>query len=327
MKRPPRIAVWHADAENYARALRERLPGAILDAIAAADHETGSIDRDTAGAAAAISRAEVLLAWKVPAGVLSSMPALRWVQVSGAGVDHFLEAADLPSTVLLTRSLGRFGRQVAEYVVGYLLHHLLGIHTYRRQQRAHRWRRGKRPLLADCTVGIIGLGSLGQPTARALSRLGTRVLGARRSPGAVDGVDRVFTRENWLEMLPDCNALVLAAPKTAETRGMIDAQALAALPPGAVLINVARGDIVDEAALLAALETGHLGAAPSRPPAVEPAARLDYPTRRRAQRGRGHGRRVRRELPPLRRRPRADQRGRPRAGLLTLWREQARATP
>jgi len=272
MNEKPRILVWHSQSDAYGDALRARLPETPIEAINAARHETGAaalrapesgptVGDDASAAAEAMSSAEVLLAWKVPPGALAPMPALRWVQVTGAGVDHFLESSELAAAVTVTRSLGRFGVQVSEYVVGYLLHHLIGIGAYRDQQRRHHWTPGERPLLADRTVGIVGLGSLGLPTARALAALGARVLGVRRSGLALEGVDEVFAAANWRDMLPACNALVITAPKTADTVGMIDREALAALPPGAVLINVARGELVDEDALLAALDSGHLGAA------------------------------------------------------------------
>ncbi|MGD8331385.1 MAG: D-2-hydroxyacid dehydrogenase, partial [Acidobacteriota bacterium] len=211
--------------------------------------------------------------WKVPAGALRHLPRLRWVQVSGAGVDHFLQREDLAPGVLLTRSLGRFGVQVAEYVVGYLLHHLLAVDRYRERQRQRLWEREERPLLADRTVGVIGLGSLGLPIARLLTAMGTRVVGVRRSPDAVDGIEETLPAANWRHLLPRCEALVLAAPRTSETVGMIDSAALAALPRGAVLVNVARGDLIDEAALLDALDSGHLGAAVLDVFTVEPLPR------------------------------------------------------
>ena len=189
------------------------------------------------------------------------MPALRWVQVTGAGVDHFLESTELSAAVIVTRSLGRFGIQISEYVIGYLLHHLIGIDTYREKQRSHEWARNNRPLLADRTVGIIGLGSLGLPTANALTALGARVLGVNHSGLAVPGIDDVFSAKSWHNMLPACDVLVIAAPKTVETVGMIDQRALGTLPKGAILINVSRGELIDEDALLEALENGHLGAA------------------------------------------------------------------
>ncbi len=261
MKRSPLIIVWHAQAAAYADALRELLPGVRVRGIAASGPDAQAAPDPPADLAAALGDTEALLAWKLPPAALGSMTALRWVQVSGAGVDHFLERPDLPADVLVTRSLGRFGQQVAEYVIGFLLHHLLEIDRYRHQQEACVWEQGARPLLADRTVGIIGLGSLGRPTAEALAALGARVLGVRRSGNPLPGVDRVLTQQQWRTMLPECDALVIAAPRTADTVAMVDAEALAALPRGAILINVARGDIVDEAALLDALENDHLGAA------------------------------------------------------------------
>lgn len=257
MKPLPPIAVWDARPKDYRDALEKRIPGVTITAVRADDHDTG----EAAHAGHPGSDAEVLLAWKIPPGALATLTRLRWIQVSGAGVDHFLRRADLPPDVIVTRSLGRFGAQVAEYVLAYLLHHLVGIEAYRESQRRASWRRRERPLLADRTVGIVGLGSLGLPVARSLSALGTRVLGVRRSGLAIEGIDDVVSSKNWRTLLPSCDALVIAAPKTPETVGMIDAEALAALPRGAVLINVARGDLVDEAALLQALDTGHLGAA------------------------------------------------------------------
>jgi len=279
MDNMPRIVVWHDQAAAYSEALTERLPDAVVDAVV-----PGSPDAESLLEAAAVNQVEsaaapampahpdsrvirraaearALLAWKPPQGVLRSLPALEWIQVTGAGVDHFLDRADLPEDVLLTRSLGRFGTQVAEYVVGYLLHGLLDINGYREQQTRREWGRGERPLLADRTVGIMGLGSLGLPTARALAALGTRVVAATRSGNPQEGVDQVYGFDTWPEMLPQCDALVLAIPLTDQTEGLIDAAALAALPRGAVLINVARGALIDDAALLDALDRGHLGAA------------------------------------------------------------------
>ena len=272
MNKTPRVCVWHVQGATYRDALRERLPDAPIDAINAATHETGEAvlgaldsgpvaNHATSVIADAISSAEILLAWKVPPRTLTSMPALRWVQVTGAGVDHFLESTELSAAVIVTRSLGRFGIQISEYVIGYLLHHLIGIHTYREKQRSHEWDRNNRPLLADRTVGIIGLGSLGLPTANAQTALGARVLGVSHSGLAVPGIDDVFSARNWRNMLPACDVLVIAAPKTVETVGMIDQRALDALPKGTILINISRGELIDEDALLEALENGHLGAA------------------------------------------------------------------
>ena len=245
----PPVLVWHERAAEYRKALIPRLPGVRIDVA------TGLRP------GAELSDARVLLAWKLPPSVLGRMPQLQWMQVSGAGVDHFLARDDLRPEITVTRSLAHFGAQAAEYVVGYLLSLVLGVEDYRRDQSRARWNPRPRPLLGELTVGIVGLGSLGATIAERIGQFGADVLGVCRGSRPVPHVRRVFTPDDWRTMLPHCDALVLAAPLTDETRGMIDTAALAALPATAMLVNVARGALIDEDALLQALRDGRLGAA------------------------------------------------------------------
>jgi phosphoglycerate dehydrogenase-like enzyme len=245
----PSVLVWHDRAPEYVEALRRLLPDTDIDGWS------------THGRAHGASGAAVLLAWRLPPGAFRHLPALRWMQATGAGVDHLLQRSDLDESVLLTRSLGRFGIQVAEYVVGVLLEHLIGISAYRRDQQARRWRPRPRPLLADCTVGIVGLGTLGKGVCDRLAALGVEVLGVSRSGSGPDSADEIHGADDWRGILPRCQALVLAAPLTHTTRGMIDAEAIAEMRDDAVLVNVARGEIVDREAVLEALRDGRLGAA------------------------------------------------------------------
>lgn len=246
--RPP-ILVWHPRADQYRTAILDRLGSVHVEAW-------GESTRP-----ATRSVAEVLLAWQLPPQALTRLPHLRWLQATAAGVDQLLDREDLAESVTLTRSLGRFGVQAAEYVVGYLLQHLLGVDAYGRDQEAGRWQPRDRPLLADMTVGVLGLGSLGATIADRLAAFGAEVIGICRHGRPADSVRRVVAAERWRSALPYCQALVLAVPLTAATRGMVDAEALGHLPPGALLINVARGELVDETALLEALRSGHLGGA------------------------------------------------------------------
>ena len=202
-----------------------------------------------------------MLAWALPPDAFIQLPRLRWLQATGAGVDELLGRADLPEDVRVTRSLGRFGIQAAEYTVGYLLHWLLRLEDYRRNQDRGVWRQLARPLLADRTVGIIGLGTVGAAIAERLTAFGTTVIGVCRTARPLPNVKRVYAMEDWRRMLPACDALVLAVPLTESTRGMIDEDALRALPAGSALVNVARGAIVQADALLATLRDGHLAAA------------------------------------------------------------------
>lgn len=243
------VLVWHPRADEYRRALNARLPGVPIEV------------RSGAPRAAAQSEAPVLLAWALPPDAFAQLPRVRWLQATGAGVNDLLGRPDLPVDLTLTRSLGRFGVQTAEYVVGYLLHHLLGVEDYRRNQDRGTWRPLPRPLLADRTVGVIGLGAVGLAVAERLAAFGTTVFGMARRGRPLPHVHRVFPPEDIATMLRGCDALVLTAPLTDSTRGMIDEPAIRALPEGAVLVNVARGALVQSEALLGALRDGHLSAA------------------------------------------------------------------
>jgi len=248
----PVILVWHRRQRAYRRALEPLLPGVEvrgLDPPRGGPPDAGDVPARRVG---------VLVTWDLPAGCLDLLPDLAWVQLTGAGVDHFLDRDDLAADVRLTRSLGRFGQQVAEYVVGFLLRDLLGIEAYRSRQELRRWEQGPRPLLADRTVGVVGLGSLGGRLATLLSAVGARVVGVNRGGDAVTGTDRVLPFREWHRLLPEVDILVLAAPLTPETRHMLDAAALSRLPEGATLVNVGRGELVDEQALLDALDSGRL---------------------------------------------------------------------
>ncbi len=243
------ILVWHPRAEEYRRALLARLPGVPIELRTGAPQ---SPSRSEAG---------VLLSWALPPDAFQQLPRLRWLQATGAGVDELLARDDLPESVRVTRSLGRFGAQAAEYTVGYLLHWLLRLEDYRRNQDRGVWRQLARPLLADRTVGIIGLGTVGSAIAERLTAFGTNVMGVCHSARPLPNVSRVYAMEDWRRMLPDCEALVLAVPLTAATRGMIDEAALRTMPAGSALVNVARGAIVEADALLATLRDGHLASA------------------------------------------------------------------
>lgn len=246
------ILVWHERQKAYREALEPLLEGVEvrgLDRPGDGRPDAGEVPGE--GVAA-------LVTWDLPAGCLDLLPDLAWVQLTGAGVDHFLGRADLAADVRLTRSLGRFGQQVAEYVLGFLLADLVGIDAYRSRQELRRWKQDARPLLADRTVGVVGLGSLGGRLAVVLSAVGATVVGVNRSGRAVAGTDRVLPFARWRGALPGLDALVLAAPLTPETRRMVDAGALSRLAEGATLVNVGRGELVDEEALLEALRSGRL---------------------------------------------------------------------
>jgi phosphoglycerate dehydrogenase-like enzyme len=212
----------------------------------------------------ALARAEVLVALHTPARLLEWTPRLRWIQGIGAGVEQFAAAGVTRDRVVVTNSSGVSSGSMAEWVVGRLLQVWKRFRETDDFQRAHRFERSYGRTFAGSIVGIVGLGSIGCAVAERVRGLGCRVLGLRRSarPGdRSEHADALYGPAQLHEMLARCDAVVVAAPATPETRHLIDAEALAAMPRHAVLVNVARGSLVDEAALASAMAEGALGAA------------------------------------------------------------------
>jgi len=210
----------------------------------------------------AFARAEVLLALDLPVDLGTFAPALHWVQAIGAGTDHF-RGAELGPDVVVTNAAGVAAVPIAEFVVGQLLAIWKRFDELADQQRRHVWKPAYGRQVSGLTLGLVGLGAIGTAVAERARALGMRVLAVRRRPGADDPpvVDEVVGPERLHDVLSRVDAVVVCAPATAETQDLFDAAAFAAIRPGAVFCNVARGSLVDEAALLDALRSGHLGAA------------------------------------------------------------------
>jgi phosphoglycerate dehydrogenase-like enzyme len=184
---------------------------------------------------------------------LEAMPALRVVQVLSAGTD-WIEAG-LPGGVTLCNARGARDVAVAEWVVGALLGASSGLLRCAREHHEHAWRHFIPGELAGQSVLVLGLGSIGQAVRRRLEALRADVVGVAREarPG-------IFATTELPTLLPRADAVVILTPLTDATRGMVDAGFLAALPDGALVVNAARGAIVDTGALLAELQTGRLRA-------------------------------------------------------------------
>ncbi|HET9949691.1 MAG TPA: D-2-hydroxyacid dehydrogenase [Longimicrobiales bacterium] len=226
----------------------------------------------------AVAGAEIYLGYGVPPELLEAGKKLRWVHTAAAGVARSLSRAMLASEVVFTNSAGVHGPPIAETVLGMLLFFFRGLDLAVAEPARSRWHqepwlRADTPVreLAGSTVGIVGYGGIGREVARRVASLGARVIAlARRertaSPlgplaggGDLSDVVRVVRGAEGLdELLGASDAVVITVPETPETRGLIDERALARAKPGAVLVNVARGSIVDEDALARALSEGRL---------------------------------------------------------------------
>ena len=169
------------------------------------------------------------------------------------------------SEIAVTTSSGVHAGPLSETVVGAIIALSKGFPQAMRRQAAHEWTRYTPEDVAGKTVGIIGAGKIGTAIAEKCRALGMRALGVRRSPPpelvAVSPFEREVGREGLSEVLAASDYVVLCAPRTPETVGMLGADQFAVMKPGARFINVARGDLVDEAALIRALQSGHLGGA------------------------------------------------------------------
>jgi glyoxylate/hydroxypyruvate reductase len=213
-----------------------------------------------------LSQAEVLLDVDQPstADLLHRAPRLRWIQTSSSGVGEWIRRLGLvESPVVVTNAAGMHARPLAEFAVFAMLYFAKRWPRMVEEQRAHHWERCAIDTLESKTLGIIGLGQVGRTVARLAKAFDMRVIGVRRSAAAaaVDGVDQVYAADALVEVLSQSDDVVLSVPHTPETVGMIGARELAAFKPSAVLINIARGTVVDESALIEALRAGRLAGA------------------------------------------------------------------
>jgi D-2-hydroxyacid dehydrogenase (NADP+) len=192
-------------------------------------------------------------------------PRLKWLHVFNAGVDHPIYTEMLKRGVRLTTSSGATAGPIAQTAIMGLLALARGFPRWLVAQRSRQWnpeRKNPPRDLRGQTAIVLGLGNIGTEIARLARVLGLKVIGVRRGPRrAEDPVDELHPPAALPGLLPRCDWLVIACPLTPETRGFVDARMIAALPRGARIINVARGEIVVEQALIAALESGHLAGA------------------------------------------------------------------
>jgi D-2-hydroxyacid dehydrogenase (NADP+) len=193
-------------------------------------------------------------------------PNLKWMHVFNAGVDDAVFGRFLERGVRLTTSSGSTAAPIAQTAIGGMLMLARGFPRWLDAQRRHAWEtlpRAQAPAdLRGQTMVVIGLGAIGSEIARLARAIGLWVIGVRRRPLDIeDPVDELHHPAKLADVLPRADWLALACPLTDETRRMIDARALALLPRGARILNVARGEVIDEAALIEALRGGQIGGA------------------------------------------------------------------
>ncbi len=241
-----------------------RLEGRHLEQIHAVDPRIRvAVAADRAQGLALAPTAEIMVGWNVPREVIQHAARLRWIHSTAAGVDQLLYPEVLDREILVTTSSG-IHHSLVEHVLAVLLAFTRRLHVAIRNQLAHRWDRGPVSMgdeLAGQTLGILGLGHIGTELAMKAQALGMRVIGTKRTPAPVPGVERVFPPDGLPEVLRQADAVVVALPLTPETNGLIGERELRMMKPSAVLVNVGRGPIVQEAALIQALRERWIGGA------------------------------------------------------------------
>jgi phosphoglycerate dehydrogenase-like enzyme len=266
---PPAIAISPILSARYRPSdldrIREAAPGSRLVMLSRDGLADGPLDD-----------VEVLLrGWlssEALERVVARAPRLAWIHSASAGVERVLTPAVLGRSIVVTNARGVFSGPIAEYVVMMLLAVSRRLPQLLELQRERTWQPLEGREMRDVTVGIVGLGSIGRAVGDLAAALGCRVIATRRNPSASRGeADHVTSPPNPIltiggpealpELLGQSDFVVLTVPLTPETENLIDEAALAAFMPGSWLINVARGRLIDERALLRALQEGRIGGA------------------------------------------------------------------
>lgn len=233
-----------ADTDEIRIALEEAVPDLNL-----------RVARTPPESAALIETAEIALTAFLPSDLLDAAENLSWVQALSAGVDSYDLETIRERNIVLTNAAGIHAEPITEQVLGYMLMFERRIHRGVRQQYRNVWERYEGGELPGKTLGIIGIGKIGSRVAQYGETFGMEVIGTKRHPDtAPDVVDEAFAPDELFEMVKRSDYVVVACPLTEETRGLLGREELAAMKSSAVLVNIARGEIVDEDALTRVLQ-------------------------------------------------------------------------
>ena len=252
-----RVLVVDPEPADYLARLEARFPE--LSAVGAPTF--GEAERDLAQTQILLTRGTAIDAVALLPEHVRRMPELEWIQCLISGSEHVQRALEGRGDVLVTTAKGIHGPQMSEMAIFFMLMLAREGPRILRNQAAARWERIPQRVLERKTVGIIGLGSIGGHLARLCKAFEMTVYGMSRSGRSVLGVDRVYRPADLMQLAAEVDFLVLTVPATADTLHLIDSRVLAAMKSSAYLINLARGQVVDEAALIEALRGGSIAGA------------------------------------------------------------------
>lgn len=240
-------------------------PGPYIDAIASAGLSARvaveAVARQDTPSQAQRADTEVMLAWGAPRGLLPAMPKLRWAQALTAGVEGWLALADLPARLTLTCARGTHRDSMPENILGALFHLTKPYAAVVQDQKQHKWTRRMAQPLNGKTLGILGLGAVGQEVARLAAALRMRVIGTKRRTEAIAGVEHVFPSERTGEVLAQSDFVLLLLPATPDTENFINMKMLSQMRPSAYLLNFGRGHLIADTDLVAAVNEKRIAGA------------------------------------------------------------------
>ena len=244
--------VQEAMRARYKAMLLERFPQLTINVVGH-HNDVGPYIADT----------DILLCFSPPMAdhVVRDAPKLKWIQALGTGVDNIVDLPSLGPEVIVTNVRGIHGAPVSEATIAYMLSLARDLPRSARAQDKTAWERWPSRLLAGKTVGILGVGLIAEYLAPICEAFGMTVIGISGSPRETKGFDRMVKRDDLLKIAGELDYLVALAPLTPETRGIVGDKLLAAMKPTAYLVNVARGGVVDEKALIEALDAGQIAGA------------------------------------------------------------------
>ena len=246
-----KVLVYHQRAAEFRTLLADRLDG--VEIVAGFDDAT--LDRH-------LGDAEAVLTFRLPLEMLGRAGRLRWIQLTSAGVEQLLPARAGLGKVVVTNTRGIHADAMADYALGVMVMLRWDFPRMLRDQARRAWDQRLATPLAGATVGVVGLGAIGGEIARRARVFGMQVVGVKRSAGAAGSREvETVSVDRLRDVLPRCDFVVLVVPMTPATHHLIGAAELAVMKPTAYLINIARGSVVDEGALVAALRQERIAGA------------------------------------------------------------------
>jgi phosphoglycerate dehydrogenase-like enzyme len=245
--------IQEAMRARYKAMLLERFPGKLTIDVVGHHNDVDPY----------IAEIDILLCFSPPMAdhVVRKAKKLKWIQALGTGVDNIVDLPSLGKEVIVTNVRGIHGPPVAEATIAYMLSLARDLPRSVRAQDRREWERWPSQLLAGKTVGILGVGLIAEYLAPICQQLGMTVIGISSGPREAKGFNRMVHRDDLVKVAPELDFLVALVPMSAETRNIVGEKVFAAMKPTACLVNVARGGVVDEPALIRALGSGQIAGA------------------------------------------------------------------